>query len=55
MREKSEHVKELNVSKAEIEKLKREKDELKSIAESEAEKKLNEILAQERQQIKKNE
>jgi len=55
LREKSEQVKELNVSKAEIEKLKREKDELKSIAEAEAEKKLNEILAQEREKIKKNE
>jgi hypothetical protein len=55
LREKSEQVKELNVSKAEIEKLKREKDELKSIAEAEAQKKLNEILAQEREKIKKNE
>ena len=53
--EKSEQVKELNVSKAEIEKLKREKDELKSIAEAEAQKKLNEILAQEREKIKKSE
>jgi hypothetical protein len=55
LREKSEQVKELNVSKAEIEKLKREKEELKSIAEAEAEKKLNEILAQEREKIKKSE
>jgi hypothetical protein len=55
LREKSEQVKELNVSKAEIEKLKREKDELKSIAEAEAQKKLNEILAQEREKIKKSE
>ena len=53
--EKSEQVKGLNVSKAEIEKLKREKDELKSIAEAEAQKKLNEILAQEREKIKKSE
>jgi hypothetical protein len=55
LREKSEQVKELNVSKAEIEKLKREKDELKSIAEAEAQKKLSEILAQEREKIKKSE
>jgi hypothetical protein len=55
LREKSEQVKELNVSKAEIEKLKREKDELKSIAEAEAQKRLSEILAQEREKIKKSE
>jgi hypothetical protein len=55
LREKSEQVKELNVSKAEIEKLKREKEELKSIAEAEAQMKLNEILAQEREKIKKSE
>lgn len=55
LQEKSEQVKELNVTKAEIEKLKREKDELKSVAEAEAQKKLNEILAQEREKIKKSE
>tara|TARA_B100000809_G_scaffold266134_1_gene327483 strand:+ start:541 stop:1806 length:1266 start_codon:yes stop_codon:yes gene_type:complete len=53
LNEKSEQVKELNRSKAEIEKLKREKGELKTVAEAEAQKKLNETLAIEKEKIKK--
>ena len=55
LNEKSEQVKELNRSKAEIEKLKREKGELKEAVEAEAQKKLNEILASEKEKIKKTE
>ena len=55
LNEKSEQVKELNRSKAEIEKLKREKGELKAIAEAEAQKKLNDTLAIEKEKIKKSE
>ncbi|OFX43586.1 MAG: Caldesmon [Bacteroidetes bacterium GWA2_30_7] len=53
--EKSEQIKELNRTKAEIEKLKREKSELKEAAEAEAQKKLNEILLIEKEKIKKSE
>ncbi|HEA23404.1 MAG TPA: DUF2130 domain-containing protein [Pricia antarctica] len=52
---KSEQVKELNRSRAEIEKLKREKSELKEAAETEAQKKLNEILFLEKEKIRKTE
>lgn len=52
---KSEQVKELNRSKAEIEKLKREKDELKEVAEAEAQKKINELLISEKEKIRKSE
>ncbi|RPG27949.1 MAG: DUF2130 domain-containing protein [Muricauda sp. TMED12] len=55
LNEKSEQVKELNRSKAEIEKLKREKSELKEATEAEAQKKLNEVLAGERDKIRKSE
>lgn len=55
LNEKSEQVKELNLTKAEIEKLKREKGELKEAAEAEAQKKLNEILFAEKEKIKKSE
>jgi hypothetical protein len=55
LNEKSEQLKELNKSKAEIEKLKREKDELKSSIEVEAQKALNETLAIEKDKIKKAE
>ena len=55
LNEKSEQVKELNRSKAEIEKLKREKGELKAIAEADAQKKLNDTLAIEKEKIKKSE
>ena len=53
--EKSEQIKELNRTKAEIEKLKREKGELKDAIEAEAQKKLNEALLAEREIIKKTE
>jgi len=55
LNEKSEQVKELNRSKAEIERLKREKGELKEAAEAEAQKKLNETLATERDKIRRAE
>ena len=55
LNEKSEQVKELNRSKAEIEKLKREKGELKEAAEADAQKKLNETLASEKEKIRKAE
>ena len=55
LNEKSEKVKELNLSKIEIEKLKREKLELKDLAEVEAQKKLNEILLSEKDKIRKSE
>ncbi len=51
--EKSEQVKELNRTKAEMEKLKREKDELKEAIEAESQKKLNQILQEEREKIHK--
>ena len=50
---KSEQVKDLNKSKAEIEKLKREKDELRDAIELETQKKLNVQLATERERIRK--
>ncbi|MBD3636293.1 MAG: DUF2130 domain-containing protein [Crocinitomicaceae bacterium] len=53
LKEKSEQIKELNKSKAEIEKLKREKDELTDKIKAEQEKRLNEILLQEKEKIKK--
>lgn len=53
--EKSEKVIELNKSKAEIEKLKREKLELKSAAEAEAQKKLSKTLVSEKEKIRKSE
>lgn len=55
LNEKSVQVKDLNKSKAEIEKLKREKDELKSSIEADAQKQLNETLAQEKDKIRKTE
>jgi hypothetical protein len=48
-----EQVKELNRTKAEIEKLKREKGELKEAAEAAAQKKLNETLITEKEKIRK--
>ncbi len=50
---KSEQVKELNKSKAEIERLKRDKDELKDSIELESQKKFNDLLASEKEKIKK--
>ena len=55
LNEKSEQVKDLNKSKAEIEKLKREKDEVKSVVEANAQKQLNETLRIEIEKIKKTE
>lgn len=53
--EKSEQVKELNKTKGEIEKLKREKDELKEAIEAEAQKALNQKLSEEKERIRKSE
>lgn len=55
LNEKTERLKELNKSKAEIERLKREKEELKDLAEAEAQKRLNETLMMEREKIRKME
>ncbi|MDH4263591.1 MAG: DUF2130 domain-containing protein [Spirochaetia bacterium] len=55
LNEKSEQVKELNKSKVEIEKLKREKDELRDAIELEIQQKLNVTLHQEREKIQKTE
>ena len=55
LNEKSEQIKELNRTKAEIEQLKREKEELKGVAEAEAQKRLNEQLALEKDKIRKAE
>lgn len=55
LKEKSEQVKELNRSKAEIEKLKREKDEMREQVEAESQKKLNELLFTEKDKIRKAE
>lgn len=55
LNEKSEQVKEFNRTKAEIEKLKREKEELKEKIEAETQQKLNSILDVEKEKIRKNE
>lgn len=55
LNDKSEQIKELNRTKAEIETLKREKSELKESIEAEAQKKLNYLLGQEKEKIKKAE
>lgn len=55
LNEKSEQVKELNRSKVEIERLKREKQEASEQAELKAQKMLNEVLSQEREKIAKSE
>ncbi len=55
LNEKSERVKELNTTKAEIEKLKREKAEMKSDIEAEAQRQLNIALSHEKEKIKKAE
>jgi hypothetical protein len=55
LKEKSEQVKELNRSKAEIEKLKREKDEMRELVEAESQKKLNDLLFAEKDKIRKAE
>jgi hypothetical protein len=53
LNEKTKKISELNLAKAEVEKLKREKEEAKSLAELEAQKKLNEVLTEEKQKIKR--
>ncbi len=50
---KSEQVKELNKAKADIERIKREKEELKESIEADAERKMNETLTNERKKIQK--
>lgn len=55
LQEQSERIKELNKSKAEIERLKREKDELKESIQMDAERLLNQKLIEEREKIKKSE
>jgi len=55
LNEKSEKIKELNASKAEILRLKREKDELKEAIEAESQKKLNQQIAEEKEKIRKQE
>ncbi len=53
--EQSEKLKELNRSKAEIERLKREKDELKESVLADAERTLNQKLSEEKEKIRKTE
>jgi hypothetical protein len=55
LQNKSEQVKGLNKAKADIERLKREKDEVQSKAEAEMERKLGQQLSAERQKIKESE
>ena len=55
LNEKSEKINELHKTKAEIEKLKREKDELKSTIEAESQIKLSQTLIEEREKIRKTE
>jgi hypothetical protein len=52
---KTEQLKEFNRAKSDIERLKREKDELRAAMELETEKKLNQLLAEEREKIRKTE
>jgi len=53
LNEKSLQIQELNKTKAEIEKLKREKDELKGAIEAESQKKLTQMLIEEKEKIRK--
>lgn len=55
LKEKSEQVKELYKTKAEISRLQREKEELKLTVEAELQEKLNQTLVSERDKIRKNE
>ena len=55
LNEKSVQIQELNKTKAEIEKLKREKEELKGAIEAESQKKLTQILIEEKEKIRKTE
>ncbi len=52
LKEKSEQVKDLNRQKAEIERLKREKDELREVIEAETQKRISETLQSEKEKIK---
>ena len=52
LQQKSEQVRELNKTKADVARLQREKTELKEQIEAEAEKKFSDLLAQEREKIK---
>jgi hypothetical protein len=54
LNEKSTKLKEFNKAKAEIEKLKREKDELRESIEADAQRKINEIISREKEKIQKN-
>lgn len=53
LNEKSQQLKELNRAKADIEKLKREKDEMKETLEAESQTRLNEIISLEKEKIKR--
>jgi hypothetical protein len=55
LNEKSQQVKELGLARVAVEKLKREKSELKELAEAEAQKNLNETLIAEKEKIRKQE
>ena len=55
LNEKSEKLKEFNLARAEIERLKREKNEMKESIEAESQKILNEKLREEKEKIKKSE
>jgi len=55
LNEKSEQVKDLGLARIEVEKLKREKSELKEIVEAESQKNLNETLIAEKEKIRKQE
>jgi len=55
LNEKSLQLKELNRAKADIEKLKREKDEMKETLEAESQTRLNEIISLEKEKIKRAE
>ena len=55
LNEKSKQVKELGLARIEVEKLKREKGELKETAEAEAQKKISETLITEKEKIRKSE
>jgi len=55
LQEKSEQLKELNKTKADLARLKREKDELKDTIIAEEEKKFNTLLTQEKEKIKNSE
>ncbi len=53
LKEKSDQIKDLNKTKAEIEKLKREKEELKESIEAEAQKMINQKISEEKEKIRK--